>query len=213
LSSAGGVRPDYTDVGPTVGFAYTPNGGTRFLSDGKTVIRGGFRIGYDDLFNNIAIDQASNAPWSLVTTQRAGVTQPSTYSWPLAFNQNVSLLSRTASGTPVGLVTFTSIARNAKQAYAENWNFTIQRSITRGSSIEASYIGTSGHRLGVPLDVNQPNVAVNNALLRGSQVPNVQIFPYSSWGSSIVRSFLGNSVYHGLVVSAKLQLELPGVHE
>jgi hypothetical protein len=206
LSSAGGVQPDYTNLGPTVGFAYTPNGGMKFLADGKTVIRGGFRIGYDDLFNNIAIDQASNAPWSLLTTQRAGVTQPGTYSWPVAFNQNVPLFSTTASGTPVGLVNFTSIARNAKQAYAENWNFTLQRSIARGNSIEVSYIGTSGHRLGVPLDVNQPNVIVNNSNVRGSQAPNVQVFPYPSWGPSVVRNLVGNSVYHGLVVSAKLQI-------
>lgn len=93
-----------------------------------------------------------------------------------------------------------------RQAYAENWNFTVQRSLTRASSVEVSYIGTSGHRLGVSLDVNQPNVVVNDPLVRGSQLPNIQIFPYSIWGSSVVRSFLGNSVYHGLVVSAKLQL-------
>jgi hypothetical protein len=205
LSSAGGVSPDYSNVGPTIGFAYKPSGGMKFFADGKTVIRGGFRIGYDDLFNNIAIDQASNAPWSLVTTQRAGVTQPATYSWPVAFNQNVPLLSRTASGTPVGLVTFTSIAQNVRQAYSENWNFTVERALTAGSSIEASYIGTSGHRLGVPLDINQPSVIVNNQNVRGSQAPNVQVFPYPTWGSSVVRNMVGTSSYHGLVISAKLR--------
>jgi hypothetical protein len=206
LSSAGGVRPDYTDVGPTIGIAYTPRLGTGFFGDGKTVIRAGARIGYDDLFNNIPIDQRSNAPWSLLTTQRSGVTQPGPYGWNLAFDQNVSLLSKTASGTPVGLVTFTGLALNAKQAYSENWNFSIQREIASRSTIEVSYIGTSGHRLGIPLDVNQPSVVVNNPALRGSQSPNVQNFPYPTWGPSVVRNFVGNSIYHGLVVSSKLQI-------
>jgi hypothetical protein len=206
LSSAGGVHPDYTDWGPAIGFAYSPHFGSGFFGDGKTVLRGGFRIGYDDLFNNIPIDQRSNAPWTIVTTQRAGVTQPGTYSWNLAFDQNVPLISKTASGTPVGLVTFTGLALNAKQAYAEDWNFSIQREIAGNSTIEVSYIGTSGHRLGIPLDVNQPAIVVNNPVLRGSQAPNVQIFPYPTWGSSVVRTFLGNSIYNGLVITHKLRL-------
>jgi hypothetical protein len=204
--SGAGVKPDYADFGPVAGFAYTPRFAKKVFGNGKTVIRGGFRIGYDDLFNNIPINQTSNAPWSLTTTQRAGVTQPSTYSWNLAFNQNVPLVSTTASGTPVGLVTFNGEALNAKQAYAESWNFTIQREVTKNSTIEVSYIGTSGHHLGVQLDANQPQVVVNDPSLRGSLSPNIQIFPYPSWGSSSVSSFVGSSIHHGLIVSGRLHL-------
>jgi hypothetical protein len=208
LSNAG-VNPDYTDFSPTVGFAYTPQGHAGIFGNGKTVIRGGFRIGYDDLFNNVPIDQTSNAPFSLITTQTAGVTQPGSFSWPLAFNQNVSLLARTtqAPGAPaVGLVSFSGEDINAKSAYAENWNFTVEQQITPGSSIQVSYIGTEGHRLGVYLDANQPNVVVNNPASRGSQAPNQQFFPYPTWASSQVAKFIGNSNYHGLVVSGKWQI-------
>jgi len=197
--SGAGVRPDYTDIGPTIGAAWS-------TADGKTVIRGGFRIGYDDLFNNIPINQTSNSPFSLTTTQTAGVTQPGTYSWNLAFNQNVPLVTKTPGGTYVGLDSFNAEALNAKQAYAENYNFTVQREITRGSTLEVSYIGTSGHRLGVELDANQPTVVVNNALLRGSQSPNVQIFPYPNWSNVDIGSFDGKSNYNGLVVSGKIHL-------
>jgi hypothetical protein len=198
LSSAG-VKPDYTDFGPVIGVAWTTH-------DGKTVIRGGFRIGYDDLFNNIPINQTSNAPWSLTTTQTAGVTQPGPYGWNLAFNQNVPLVSTTPAGARVGLVSFNAEAPNAKQAYAENYNISVQREITKGSTIEVSYIGTSGHRLGVEQDQNQPTVIVNNPAVRGALAPNSQIFPYPTWAGVITGRFDGKSNYNGLVVSGMLHL-------
>jgi hypothetical protein len=197
--SGAGVKPDYTDLAPTIGAAWTAR-------DGKTVVRGGFRIGYDDLFNNIPINQTSNAPWSLTTTQTAGVTQPGTYSWNLAFNQNVPLVSTTQGGTHVGLVSFNAEALNAKQAYAENYNLTVQREITKGSTVEVTYIGTSGHRLGVEFDQNQPNVIVNNATVRGSLAPNVQVFPYPTWASVIAGEFDGKSNFNGLIVAGKVHL-------
>jgi hypothetical protein len=208
LSNAG-VRPDYSNLSPTFGFAYSPQGDYGWFGKGKTVIRGGFRIGYDDLFNNIPINQTSNAPFSLITTQTAGVTQPGLFGWNLAFNQNVPLLARTtqAPGAPaVGLVSFEGEDLNARSAYAENFNFTVQQQITSTSSIEISYIGTEGHRLGVYLDANQPQVIVNNPAVRGSQTPNEQLFPYSSWASAQIGKFVGNSTYNGLVISGKWQL-------
>jgi hypothetical protein len=36
------VNPDYNTFGPVLGFAYTPQFGSGWLKDGKTVIRGGF---------------------------------------------------------------------------------------------------------------------------------------------------------------------------
>jgi hypothetical protein len=197
--SNAGVKPDYTDIGPVLGVAYT-------LPDSKTVVRAGFRIGYDDLFNNIPINQTSNSPFSLTTTQTAGVTQPSTYSWNLAFNQNVPLVTKTPGGTLVGLDSFNAEAVNPKQAYAENYNVTIQREIVKGATLEVSYIGTSGHRLGVEIDQNQPQVIVNNPSLRGSQAPNVQVFPYPDFSTVVTGVFNGKSNYNGLIVSGKIHL-------
>ncbi len=197
--SGAGVKPDYTDFGPTVGFAWT-------TQDTKTVVRGGFRIGYDDLFNNIPINQTANSPFSLTTTQTAGVTQPGTYSWNLAFNQNVPLVTTTQGGTKVGLDSFNAEANNAKQAYAENYNLAVQREIVKGATIEVDYIGTSGHRLGLEVDQNQPTVIVNNPSVRGSLAPNVQVFPYPNYATVVTGVFNGKSNYNGLVVSGKINL-------
>jgi hypothetical protein len=207
---SGGVNPDNKNFAPMFGFAYTPKFGRGWLNDGRTVIRGGFRLSYDDIFNNIPVNQSLNAPFVLTTTQRAGLTQPGVgYAWNLAFNQNVPLVARTSQtpGAPaVGLVSWNAIDPNAKTSYAYNWNFGIQREITKNTSIDVSYIGSEGHRLGVYVDANEPNVIVQNQAFRGSQAPNQQIFPFPQWAGTAVASDLANSSFHGLVVSGKMRL-------
>jgi hypothetical protein len=208
--NAAGTNPDYNNFGPVVGFAYTPNFGSGWLKDGKTVIRGGFRVSFDDIFNNIPVNQSLNAPWVLTTTQRAGTTQPAAgYGWDLAFNQNIPLVARTtqAPGAPAtGLVTWNAIDVNARSSYAYNWNFGIQRQIGRSSALDISYIGSAGHKLGLFVDANEPNVIVRDPGLRGTQAPNEQFFPFPQWGGSSVGANIGNSNFHGLVISGKMQL-------
>jgi len=65
-------------------FLHTMRGMIYSISyDGRTVIRGGFRLSYDDIFNNIPVNQSLNAPFVLTTTQRAGLTQPAAgYAFP-----------------------------------------------------------------------------------------------------------------------------------
>ena len=41
---------------------------------------------------------------------------------------------------------------------------------------------------------------------RGSQAPNQQLFPFPQWAGAAVASDLGNSTFHGLVVSSKTRL-------
>jgi hypothetical protein len=207
---AAGMNPDYKTFGPVVGFAYTPQFGSGWLRDGKTVIRGGFRLSYDDIFNNIPVNQSLNVPFVLTTTQRAGTTQPlAGYGWDLAFNQNIPLVARTtqAPGAPaVGLVTFNGIDPNLRTSYGYNWNFGVQRQIGRSSAVDVSYIGSAGHRLGVFVDANEPNVIVRDPGLRGTQAPNEQVYPFPQWGGTSVAADVGNSTYHGLVIAGKTQL-------
>lgn len=205
----GGLNKDWNNFGPVAGFAYTPKMGPGLFGDGKTVIRGGFRVGFDDVFNNIPANMVLNAPWTLTTTQIAGSTQPSVgYGWNLAFNQNVPLIARTtqAPGSPAtGLLAFNAIDPNGRTAYAYNWNFGIQRQITSTSMIDVSYIGSAGHKLGIYIDANEPNVIVRNTGFRGNQAPNEQLFPYPLFGGVSFATFQGNSIFHGLVASTRIR--------
>jgi hypothetical protein len=54
--------------GPSVGFAYTPQGGSRLFGHGKTVFRGGYRLAYDPPYYNIYLNNYDGTPNILQAT-------------------------------------------------------------------------------------------------------------------------------------------------
>jgi hypothetical protein len=201
-----GVNVDKNNFAPVLGMAYTPRFAKSLFGDDATVIRAGFRVGYDDIFNNIPANMGLNAPYNLGTTQTAGVTQPGKFDWATGFNQNVPLVKFNTDGTPrVGLVGFSAEDPNIRSSYLYSYNFGIQRLIGKSLSFEVDYQGSAGHKLGLFVDLNQPTVIVNDPKMRGNQSPNVQIYPYPTFGAIGTGKDIGNSFYNGMVATAKYQ--------
>jgi len=132
--------------------AYTPRFAESLFGHDDTVIRMGFRVGYDDIFNNIPANMGLNAPYTLTTTQTAGVTQTGKFPWAVGYDQTVPLVSnvgRQGPGTPTsGLLTFNAEDPNLRSAYIYQYSFGIQRRIGGELSLEADYQGSTGHKLG-----------------------------------------------------------------
>ncbi len=205
-TSDSGVNSDKNNFAPIIGMAYTPRFAKKIFGNDDTVIRAGFRVGYDDIFNNIPANMGLNAPYSLPTTQTANVTQPGKFSWATGFNQNVPLVKFNADGSPhVGLLGVSSEDQNIRSSYLYQYNFGIQRRIGREFSIETDYQGSAGHKLGLFINQNEPYVTVNDRSKIGSAAPNVQTFPYPLFGSISTGADIGNSIYNGLVATAKYQ--------
>jgi hypothetical protein len=203
--SNSGVLSDKNNIAPVFGIAYTPRN-SRLFGSNDTVIRAGFRVGYDDIFNNIPANMGLNPPYNLLTSQAAGTTQPGKFPWAVGYDQNVPLVKFNASGQPlVGLLAFNAEDPNIRSAYLYQYNFGIQRRIGSDFSLEVDYQGSTGHKLGLFVDQNQPAVTVNNPALRGNQAPNVQTFPYPVYGGVSTGKDIGNSNYNGLVAIAKYQ--------
>jgi hypothetical protein len=204
--SDSGVNSDKNNVAPIVGFAYTPRVFKKIFGNDDTVIRGGYRIGYDDIFNNIPANMGLNPPFALATAQTSGVTQPGKFPWAIGFNQNVPLVSNVGKqgpGTPTsGVLSFNAEDPHIASTYAHQYSLGIQRRLTNVFSIEVDYQGSTGHKLGLFLDQNQPYVTVNNPAFRGNQAPNQQLFPYSLYGAVPTGQDVGNSIYNGMVVTA-----------
>jgi hypothetical protein len=126
---------------------------------------------------------ALSVPFNIQTTQTANVTQAAKFPWALAFDQNVPLISnygKQGPGSPtVGILTFQGIDTHLKNAFAYVYHLGVQRTLGHALSFQADYQGSSGHALGMYIDVNQPSVIVRDPARRGPVSPNEQVFPDS----------------------------------
>src|SRR6266478_4752056 len=204
-----GVYSDRNNFAPVLGMAYTPRFAESLFGHDDTVIRMGFRVGYDDIFNNIPANMGLNAPYTLTTTQTAGVTQTGKFPWAVGYDQTVPLVSnvgRQGPGTPTsGLLTFNAEDPNLRSAYIYQYSFGIQRRIGGELSLEADYQGSTGHKLGTFVDQNQPRVILRDPSVRGTQSPNEQVFPYPTFATVTTGVDSGNSNYNGVVFTTKYQ--------
>src|SRR5512132_1696299 len=118
-----------TPFAPVLGFAYTPRFAEKLFGHDDTVIRGGFRVGFDEIFNNIPANMGLNAPYNLTTSQSAGTTQPGKFSWGTGLDQNVSLVRFvTGTTTPsVGLVSLSAEDNNIRSSYIYQYSLGVQR--------------------------------------------------------------------------------------
>lgn len=205
--SSSGVNPDKNNFAPVLGFAYTPRWGERLFGKDSTVIRAGFRVGYDEVFNNIPANQVLNPPYNLLTAQTANVTQQGKFPWAIGYNQNVPLVSnfgKQGPGAPTsGVLSFNAIDPNSRSAYLYQYNLGIQRKLGDSFSVEIDYQGSTGHKLGMFVDANQPQVIIRNPSQRGPVAPNEQVFPFNRYGTISLGTTQGNSNYNGLVFTGK----------
>jgi hypothetical protein len=195
-----GIYADRNNAAPMFGFAWAPS------RNGRTAVRGGFRMSYDELFGNVPTATGLAAPMSLQTTQTANVTQPGKFPWALVFDQSVPLVSnsgRQGPGTPTsGILSFQGLDPHLRTAYAYIYHFTIQRQ-AGPMFLDITYQGSAGRRLGIYVDANQPTVIVRDPARRGPVAPNEQLFAYPHFGQSQIASSIGNSHYDGVTLSAR----------
>src|SRR5207253_9652793 len=92
-----------------------------------------------------------------------------------------------------------------RSAYIYQYSFGVQRQLGGAFSLDVDYQGSAGHKLGLFIDRNQPEVTVNDPTKRGNQAPNAQMFPNSFCGSIGTGVGIGNSNYNGAVAIARYQ--------
>ncbi|HYR43316.1 MAG TPA: TonB-dependent receptor, partial [Terriglobia bacterium] len=134
---------------PSVGFAWTPGYGGRLTGNGKTVIRGGYRLAYDPPFYNIYVNISSAAPNVLLNT----LAGASAAGFPLPANPiGPNVRAELASGLQTGIFdprrfNETSITPNFGPQRTHEWSFGLQREVASGAVIEARYVGNHATHL------------------------------------------------------------------
>jgi hypothetical protein len=159
------VKKDKDNWAPRVGFAWSPRSGG-LLGDGKTVFRGGFGVGFDVLFYNLLVVNASNYPRIVTLSQ---------------FNVNDLYPNRlTGSATPVfnPLATYVNSSENTQNPQNRYWSFSIQRELS-DFVVELGYAGSQGFHGINQIDINPAVLTPAQAALVASTrnagaIPNTQ---------------------------------------
>ncbi len=134
-------------VGPSIGFAYSPEWG----GAGKTVLRGGYRLAFDPPFYNIYTNMASSAPQVLsqtLTPVAGGPPLPPLLAQPSGPANRTEL----ASDLTLGVMdprsfSQTSLAPDFRADHVQSWSFGIQRQLGPSVVFESRYVGNHGGAL------------------------------------------------------------------
>jgi hypothetical protein len=143
------VDPDYNNFAPRIGFAYN-------LLD-KTVLRGGYGIGYVH-FNRIGSADLLATNFPQIT--RANITQQA----PSAANPRCvgttftpNCFRPTQDGYPTNLPNNVAlyIPRDQRSAYIQNWQLSVQRELSSNMLLDVAYVGNHAVKLILLADLNQ----------------------------------------------------------
>ena len=183
-------NPSLKNFAPRAGFAWD------FLGNGKTVIRGGYGIYYDELLSQyLLIAGFRNPPFYL----GASIRNPPIGSFPSGAYQaivNSPTLEKRAERIP----------RNVGQPYVQQWNFNIQQSLGRYGFLRLVYAGSHGvHMSGLIEDAN---------LATPTTLPNGQLyFPANgvkanpNFGIIRDRIFEGHSFYESMQIGWEMRTQ------
>jgi hypothetical protein len=150
--------------GPSAGFAYTPGWGGWFFGEGKTVLRGGYRLSYDPPYYNIYLNIASSAPLVLAQTL-GGVGMPADQHGPAVRAALAPFLTLGVSD-PRSFAE-TTVVPDFKPDRVHSWSFGIQRELGQHAAAEARYVGNHGENLFQSIDGNPYIAGVANGIAAG----------------------------------------------
>jgi hypothetical protein len=158
------VKKDKNNWAPRVGFSWSPRSDSRLLGNGKTVFRGGWGMGYDVLFYNLLVVDASNYPRVVVPS--------------LNNVQNVypNLLPVSGTATFNPLAAWTNSDENTQSPSAQFYSLSVQREVA-DFIVELGYTGSRTYHGINQIDVNPARVVTPEQAALVRQAGNVNAIP------------------------------------
>jgi len=185
------IRPtDTHDIGPRLGFAYSPGKGT-------TVLRGAFGVFYLFPDDNAINNTQNSVPF--VASQTANNTAGTpTVTFANFYNSQPIVAANPTPGSPCsfGFVanscstpSLVTMDLHVHNTYIEEYNFAVQRQIARKVSLDVAYVGNRTIHMEQPFSINDPNPAAGAVQARR---------PLAQWGTISNARFAGNGNYNAL---------------
>jgi hypothetical protein len=180
-NAAGYYKQDWNNWAPSVSFAWSPNPpdnlfGKIFGRDGKSVIRGGFRMTYDRIGSQLAVNFDLNNLAGFTSARNINantfdVTPDALGPLFSGFNPDVRALDFPGSTGPIPpTLQFpltvpadedqrieTSLDQGITTPYNYSFNLSYGRELGKGLSFEASYVGRFARKLLASRDIMQMN--------------------------------------------------------
>ena len=192
------VDPDYNNFGPRLGFAYNVFE--------KTVIRGGYGVGYNYL-NRLGSADILGTNFPIITRAAVAQNAPNATTNPLctgnAFASNCFRATQQGyptSGLPNNVTLY--IPRDIQTASVQNWQLSVQQEIFGNMVLDVAYVGNKAKNLVILADLNQarPLTAAEFAL-PAAQRPSLQARrPIAGFGTISAVLPEGVSSYNALQV-------------
>ncbi len=183
---------DTNNFGPRVGFAW------RAMDD--LVVRAGYGINYNGPYlGSVAFSLLNGFSLSGSFSSPDGGFTPA-----FLFRDGMPAITRDELGPGFGAVPIGARARlnvdflqkDHVNAYAQQWNLTIQKSLSRDLLLEAAYLANVAHKL------SGPNANINMIPLvdgRGPERQDQTLRPFPQFNSVLLRNPpWGNSSYHSM---------------
>lgn len=179
---------DLNNFAPRIGFAYD------MFGTGKMVLRGGFGMFYDRLFNNVFENIRFNPPFFANPqlgpfhsgTRVGAVSTPGLYTVPFT-----SVGFFTVPGAPSSP---RHIDQSLVTAYSEQWHLTTQYEFWKDYVVEVSYVGTKGNKLTGIIEAN-----TFDGRNRGGSTMRIN----TTIATDNFRTNAFNSIFHSMQVSLK----------
>jgi len=199
-----GLNPTYSNLGPRLGFAYTPRP--------NLVLRGGFGMSY---FQGNYTSNGSEKSQPFVSdyqcTNGSCLVNPATGVAPTRFSQGLPAPTESSATNPSGSVNGVLNA-GFRTSYLEQFNLGIERSFG-ASVLEITYVGEIGRHLAqITNDQNSPALISNTALATSATQQGTtpaaafnSLRPYHNTlpNATQIAQFTstGSSSYHALQIS------------
>jgi len=167
----------YNNFAPRLGIAYSPGFSDGLLGKltggpGKTSIRAGYGIFYTSIEDLNLFYEVGDAPFGLywVSPEQPMFDQPfltradgtsQTQRFPFTFPTPGSPANKTLDYSVYLPISYSpGYSIHNRMPYAEDYNLTVQRELTKSTVLTLAFVGTQGHKLISQFDANPGNAAL-----------------------------------------------------